>query len=379
VSGGIIIDSSTWNSVRNVSTTHVIVDAGIQWRDVLAVTLPLGLTPPVLPDYLGLSVGGTLAVGGLGGTSAIYGAQADNVESLELVLLNGDTVDCSATRNPGLFHNTLCGLGQCALITRAELKLVRAPTKVRRFKLSYRDVCDLVFDQDLLLKEGRFDYLEGQIYADETGSWHYVLEAGQFLDSFENPNNHNLLEGLRSDGNAIEITELSYLEFLERMEPSVARFKITGEWDYSHPWLNLFLPASETTEFVKTTIEALRPEEIGASGVLLLYPLKRSNFQQTMLRVPKEDMFFLFAILRAVPSDSKSIKDIILDNGSLYHKAKSIGGEMYPVGTIGMTHRDWMEHFGEVWPMLRLAKDRYDRDRLLAPGQGIFPGDQDET
>lgn len=103
VSGGIIIDSSTWNSVRDVSTTHIVVDAGIQWRDVLAATLPLGLTPPVLPDYLGLSVGGTLAVGGLGGTSATYGAQADNVESLQLVLLNGDTAVYSETRNPDLF------------------------------------------------------------------------------------------------------------------------------------------------------------------------------------------------------------------------------------------------------------------------------------
>jgi cytokinin dehydrogenase len=187
-------------------------------------------------------------------------------------------------------------------------------------------------------------------YADDTGSWRYVLEAGRFLDSFGNHNNHDLLEGLRSDRNAIEITELSYLEFLERMEPSVARFKLTGEWDHSHPWLNLFLPASGTIEFVETTIKALRPEEIGASGVLLLYPLRRSNFRQPMLRVPKEDIFFLFALLRAVPRESKSVKDIILDNGNLYHKAKRIGGKVYPVSTVSMTRRDWIEHLENYGP-----------------------------
>ena len=38
-----------------------------------------------------------------------------------------------------------------------------------------------------------------------------------------------------------------------------------------------------------------------------------------------------------------------------------------------MTRRDWIEHFEEVWPTPKLAKGRYDRDHLLAPGQGIFP------
>lgn len=163
------------------------------------------------------------------------------------------------------------------------------------------------------------------------------------------------------------------------MEPSVARFRLTGEWDYSHPRLNLFLPASETAEFVKTAIDALRPEEVGASGGLLLYPLKRSNFRQSMLRVPKEDIFFLFASLRAVPRDSKSVKELILDNGRLYHKAKKIGGEIYPVGTTSMTRHDWAEHFGEAWPTLKLAKEHYDPDHLLAPGQGLFPGSEDKT
>jgi FAD/FMN-containing dehydrogenase len=53
----------------------VVVDAGAKWSEVLAATLPQGLTPPVLTDYLELSVGGTLVVGGIGGTTSRYGMQ----------------------------------------------------------------------------------------------------------------------------------------------------------------------------------------------------------------------------------------------------------------------------------------------------------------
>ena len=66
-----------------------MVGAGATWRAVLGATLARGLTPPVLTNYLGLSVGGTLAVGGIGGTSSRYGMQTDNVLALDVVTGDG--------------------------------------------------------------------------------------------------------------------------------------------------------------------------------------------------------------------------------------------------------------------------------------------------
>ncbi|WP_041836784.1 FAD-binding protein [Actinosynnema mirum] len=48
-----------------------------------------GRTPPVLTDYLGLSVGGTLSVGGHGGASHQHGAQTDTVLELDVLTPNG--------------------------------------------------------------------------------------------------------------------------------------------------------------------------------------------------------------------------------------------------------------------------------------------------
>jgi FAD/FMN-containing dehydrogenase len=85
VAGGIVVDMSTLDGIRHVERDQVVVDAGATWRAILARTLPERRTPPVLTNYLDLSVGGTLSVGGIGGTSHRYGLQTDNVLELEVV------------------------------------------------------------------------------------------------------------------------------------------------------------------------------------------------------------------------------------------------------------------------------------------------------
>ena len=91
VEGGIVIDMSTLAGVH-VSHGRATAYAGSSWLSVLESTLQKGLTPAVLPDYLGLSVGGTLSIGGISTTTHRYGAQVDNVRSLEVVTGKGDVV-----------------------------------------------------------------------------------------------------------------------------------------------------------------------------------------------------------------------------------------------------------------------------------------------
>jgi FAD/FMN-containing dehydrogenase len=100
VSDGIVIDMSRLHTVHAVWDDRVVVDAGAKWSEVLAATLPQGLTPPVLTGYLELSVGGTLVVGGVGDTTSRYGVQSDNVLELDVVTGAGQKVTCSPTTTP---------------------------------------------------------------------------------------------------------------------------------------------------------------------------------------------------------------------------------------------------------------------------------------
>ena len=116
-----MIDMTQLRTVHDVQNDRVVVDAGAKWSEVLAATLPQGLTPPVLTDYLELSVGGTLVVGGIGGTTSQYGMQSDNVLELDVVTGTGEKVTCSPDSNADLFDAVRAGLGQVAVITRATL------------------------------------------------------------------------------------------------------------------------------------------------------------------------------------------------------------------------------------------------------------------
>ena len=140
VSDGIVVDMSAMTAIRDITPDRVVVDAGATWRDLLDATLAHGLTPPVLTNYLGLSVGGTIAAGGIGAASSRHGMQTDNVISLDVVTGDGRELSCSAAENSDLFDGVRAGLGQCGIVTRATLRLVRAPERNRRFQLFYRDL-----------------------------------------------------------------------------------------------------------------------------------------------------------------------------------------------------------------------------------------------
>jgi cytokinin dehydrogenase len=169
VRDGIVAEMSRLRTIHGVAGDRVEVDAGATWREVVGATLPRGLVPPVLTDYLGLSVGGTLVVGGVGAAISRFGAQSDNVLAMEVVTGEGRTLACSPERDAALFDAVRAGLGQVAIVTRATLRLVPAPRQVRRFLLTYPDLTAMLQDARRLAEDGRFDTVQGAILAAPAG------------------------------------------------------------------------------------------------------------------------------------------------------------------------------------------------------------------
>nr|BFF04550.1 hypothetical protein GCM10020241_62250 [Streptoalloteichus tenebrarius] len=372
VEGGVVIDMSTLDAIRDVGPGFVDVDAGASWRSVVEATLPHGLTPPVLTDYLGLSVGGTLSVGGIGGAAHQHGMQTDNVLELDVVTGDGALRTCSASRESSLFHAVLGGLGQCGVITRARLRLVPAPDRARCYKLFHPTVRSLTRDQRRLLADGRFPYLEGQVKAGE-GGWRPMLEAVAFLSEDDLPRDSDLVGDLAHDQATLEIEDVAYLDFLDRMAPGEEYLRSTGEWFHPHPWWNAFLPDSTVDDVVEEVLSGLSVEDLGPSGVILLYPTSRRRMSTPLVRMPDEPVVFLFAILRTAPlDDPTALVAMLRSNRALYERVRAAGGTRYPVASVPFDRDDWARHFGAAWPGFVAAKDRYDPHRVLAPGQGIF-------
>ncbi|MBW4456782.1 MAG: FAD-binding protein [Nostoc indistinguendum CM1-VF10] len=372
VEAGIVIDLSTLNKIHFIGTDRAIVDAGVVWSQLLQQTLATGLTPPVLTDYIELSVGGTLSVGGIGGATHRYGVQVDNVLELKVVTGTGHLETCSPSYNRNLWLAVLAGLGQFGIIVQATVKLIPATTNTRVFQLYYDDLATFTRDQRKVINDERFNYVEGQLVSNNVGGWRYLLEAASFYSPPSVPNNSLLLAGLNYTHGTEKIEDLTYFDFLNRLAPTIDFLKSIGVWSNPHPWLNLFVPGSAVNSFVGEVAANLTLADT-VLGPILLYPVKTKRFGLPNFRVPNQKVVFLFAILRtAVPPDDSVITKMLNDNRRLFEQNRDLGGYQYPVNALSFSPHDWQQHFRPVWGNLVSAKRRYDPDNLLTPSQGIF-------
>lgn len=332
---GIVVDMTSFTTVHHVADDRVVVDAGARWSEVLAATLERDTTPPVLTDYLELSVGGTLSVGGLGGASHHHGAQTDHVLELEAVTPEGTRRTCSPTSAPHLFDALRGGRGRHGVILRATLRLIPAPSHARTHLLSYGHLGDFLADQRLLMTEGRFDHLEGQVKFDD--GWKYRIDATAYTSVPDT----ELLAGLRHRPVADEVTVTSYRDFLNRMAEDVAMLRALGAWQQPHPWVNFLLADDSAEDVVADTLSELTPEDIGETGLILIYPLARDRLATPRLHLPDTSVIFLFALLRAAwPGSSSALARMIEHNRAVERRVLASRGVTYlGESTISIHHR----------------------------------------
>ena len=373
VEAGVVIDMSSLATIHEVNAGDALVDAGVLWSELLAQTIPLGLAPPTLNDYLELSIGGTLSVGGVGPQTFREGPQVDNVLALTVVTGRGEIVTCSPASRRFLFDAVRSGLGQHAVIARARVRLVPVLPSTRYYQLPYDDLHVFLEDLLALVGDGRFDTVQGFAAPDTAGGWTYLLEATKGFAPGQEPDDDALLAGLRFLTGAQTSQDLPYFDYLNRLAPVVELLKQIGVWFFPHPWVDLLLPSAHAESFIGGTLSALDPADLG-QGPVLIYPYRRSSFKAPNFRVPDGDTFFLFGLLRnAIPPTAERSAELVAANRALFERARAVGGFFYPVDSVPMSVSDWRRHFGRRWPRFVVAKRTFDPDVLLTPGQGIFP------
>jgi hypothetical protein len=248
------------------------------------------------------------------------------------------------------------------------------------FNLFYDDLATYLEDQQLLLRQLRFDYLEGQIVrnASDTG-WRYQIEAASYFTPPQAPDDAALLAGLRDVRAEAQIDDRSYRDFAFRIDPFVGFIKSIGRWATPHPWLTLFIPASQAAGFIGELVASLQPSDLGvlAPGVIgpvLLYPFDTRRTQAPLFRTPDEPVAFHLSLLRFPPDDPAQVAGMLAQNRALHDKVVALGGKRYAIGAIpDFTPEDWRQHFGPRFEALAIAKAIQDPDNVLGAGQGIFP------
>ncbi|MDG4861433.1 FAD-binding protein [Streptomyces sp. T-3] len=375
VPGGVSIDARGLSKIVSIDSQSAVVEAGVTWAQLTRAAADKGKTPPALTDYLHLSVGGTLSLGGIGGTVQRFGLQTDNVLSVDVVTGTGQLVTATPSSPAGLFDAVLGGGGQCGIIVRARLKLIPAPARAVVFSLYYKDLATYLTDSEKVMADGRFSAQAGEMLRTADGAgWQYKLEAAAYYSGTTVPDRNKLLAGLSDNRPAATIEDGTYLDYMFRLDAYEVYLKEQGFWDQPKPWLSLFLPASKAKEFMKLVESRLTDETLGG-GFLLFYPYPVSKIRRPLTVQPACQIGYLFDLLNfPAPGTGKpAIDQMLAQNRQLYDRAVALGAKRYLVGAIpNMTQADWKKHFGSRWDAFAAAKKRYDPANILTPGQGFF-------
>lgn len=372
VEGGITIDAKGLATIHHIGEDEAHVDAGVTWSELVVAAAAEGRTPPSLPDFLHLSIGGTASVGGIGGTMQRHGALVDTITEVEVVTGRGHIVTCSQRRNRDLFEAVLAGAGQFAIIVRARVKLVPMEERATIFNLYYDDLPTYLADQRQVMEDERFTYQEGQLVPREDGQgWRYLIEVGTYYTPPDAPDREQLLTGLSDDRASLEVVDQTYLEWVHRVDPVVAFLRAEGLWELPKPWITLFVPLDRADEFLTSVTDDLVPDQLGA-GLATMFPFRTSTLARPLFRVPASPEAFQLTLLR-FPFPGADTGGLMAQNRRLYDRAVELGGTRYLVGAIpDLTEDDHRAQYGPEWRRMRQAKRRYDPSRVLTPGQALF-------
>jgi FAD/FMN-containing dehydrogenase len=373
--GGLLLDTLALNRLIKIDQESAWVEAGMLWSDLVKVLAPRGLTPPVLTNNLNLTIGGTISFGGLGVSSHRYGIQADNVEALEVVTGNGDLVYCSAQENEELFNCVRCGIGQFAVITKAQVRLRRFLPFVRTHYLLYDDFDRLMADQERIVLEDRFDYVEGWCRPLTQGmrklgetkvsfaEWFYPLQLS--IEYAEGPPPvESCLYGLKPY-RRVHTEDSSFSEFLKRMEPVFLEWRETGGWVLPHPWMEVILPWDRASEYIQGVLKSFPPNLL-SGGQVLQWPCRGGFSSLPMFAHPEGDLTMVFGVLPSVQRQQLGMTVSLLNRAS--DLVKQVDGKRYLSGLIDFDSTRWKEHFGDSWEEIVRWKKFFDPNSILNPG-----------
>ncbi|MCZ0211356.1 FAD-binding protein [Streptomyces sp. UMAF16] len=375
VSGGIAVNARGMARILSTGSDSITVEAGATFAEITDHLLPQGRRLPALPDYLPLSVGGVLSVGGIGLAMGTEGLIADTVKSLVVVTGTGEVVTTSPSRRPELFRTALAGGGQVGVIVQVTLRTVLAAERATVFSLFYDNVAAFMKDSEVLLADHRFQMQGGEMVRrpDDSG-WRYKIEAVTTYYGGRVPDRARLLGGLEDLRAEALIEDYTMRDYLFRVDAFEAYLKDAGHWAQPKPWLSLFLPRSSAAQFLRLAEGELTPDDLGA-GMLLSYPYLTSSITAPMAVQPNDPVGYLFDLLR-FPHPGTSAADIdrmVQQNRWLYDRAVAMGAKRYLVGAVpNLTSDDWRRHFGTSYKALSEAKLRFDPGNVLTPGQGFF-------
>jgi Delta24-sterol reductase len=174
------VDISPLSNVLSVdkTTRTALVEPNVAMDKLVEHTLPYGLVPPVVMEFPGITAGGGYA--GTAGESSSFkhGFFDDTIESVEMVLGNGEIVKASRQERKDLFEGAAGAVGSLGITTLIELRLMEAKRYVQTTYHRVDSVAEALEKVQIETKDPANDYVDGIIYSRNHG----VIITGRLTD-----------------------------------------------------------------------------------------------------------------------------------------------------------------------------------------------------
>ncbi|HEY9263967.1 MAG TPA: FAD-binding oxidoreductase, partial [Mycobacterium sp.] len=144
------------------------------YENLVAATLPYGLSPLVVPQLKTITLGG--AVTGLGIESASFrnGLPHESVLEMDILTGTGEIIRASPDEHGDLFRSFPNSYGTLGYSVRLKIELEPVKPFVELRHLRFRSVTDLIDTMDQIIETGgldgdRVDYLDGVVFSADEG------------------------------------------------------------------------------------------------------------------------------------------------------------------------------------------------------------------
>ncbi|KAG9233845.1 hypothetical protein BJ875DRAFT_463141 [Amylocarpus encephaloides] len=175
-----MVDISGLSSIIQINpeAKTAMVEPNVPMDKLVRATLEYGLIPPVVMEFPGITVGGGFS-GSAGESSSFkYGYFDQTVNSVEMVLANGDIVTASKSERPDLFKGAAGSLGTLGIATMIELQLIQAKKYVQTTYHRRGNVRETIQAVQEEIVNPSNDFVDGIIFS----KTHGVVITGQLTD-----------------------------------------------------------------------------------------------------------------------------------------------------------------------------------------------------
>lgn len=147
-----------------------LVEPNVPMDRLVEATLKLGLMPPVVMEFPGITVGGGYS-GTCGESSSFkHGFFDRTINSAEMILATGEVIPISPKDNADLFYGGAGAMGTFGVTTLIELQLQQAKKFVKTKYIPMTSVKKAIETIQFLSSDPNLDYIDGIMFSPESGA-----------------------------------------------------------------------------------------------------------------------------------------------------------------------------------------------------------------